>query len=392
MTTTGAQPTPPHQLLQSIIQRASNRSPGYTANLPGTLIEDIASTDVGAAALMDQARVDAINSVTPYGANAYLLKQYGEMLGIPQGQPTRTSVHVVVSGPAGYVLQQGFTVSDGSHNYSLTRGGVIASGGQSPKLEAKAAQSGSWSVPAGSVTQIVTSVPSSYSLSVNNPNPGVPGSGSQSVPDYRAQVIEAFKAPAQGVPSYLTAQLKKIGGVTPRLVAMHQVSSGWVVVCGGGDRNSVSEAIYQSVVDLSTLQGSQISSSRDVTTTLTVPPDSYNITYVAPPEQTVTGTITWNTELANFTQSAQVNQLAATALKNYVNSIPVGNSINLVEMNQAFTNAVSSVIDADNINALTYDLKVNGSNVSPPAGKRVITSDPESYFHAAANALTVQKG
>jgi hypothetical protein len=47
--------------------------PDYTANLPGSLIEDISSTDVQALATIDQARVDAINSFSPYGANAFAL-------------------------------------------------------------------------------------------------------------------------------------------------------------------------------------------------------------------------------------------------------------------------------------------------------------------------------
>ena len=58
-----------------LVALVASENPDYTANLPGSLIEDIASTDVGALTGIDQARVDAINSVTPYGANAFVLAQ-----------------------------------------------------------------------------------------------------------------------------------------------------------------------------------------------------------------------------------------------------------------------------------------------------------------------------
>lgn len=73
MTSEGPQPTPATTIWQALIQAVSSQVPGYTANLPGSLIEDISSTDVAALAVIDQARVDAVNSVSPYGANASVL-------------------------------------------------------------------------------------------------------------------------------------------------------------------------------------------------------------------------------------------------------------------------------------------------------------------------------
>ena len=91
----GAVPTSPVNLRSTLINNVAATNPGYTANLPGTLIEDIASTDVAAMAQIDQARVDAVNSVTPYGANAFVLAMLGAQFGIQQGLPTNTSVYVV---------------------------------------------------------------------------------------------------------------------------------------------------------------------------------------------------------------------------------------------------------------------------------------------------------
>lgn len=132
MSAAGPVPTAPATLQQTLIDNVAATNPDYTANLPGSLIEDISSTDVGALTLIDQAMVDAIASVTPYGANAYVLGQMGVLFGLSQAAPTNASVYVVISGPAGYVLPPGFLVSDGTNQYALQDGGVIATGGASP--------------------------------------------------------------------------------------------------------------------------------------------------------------------------------------------------------------------------------------------------------------------
>ncbi|WP_420488937.1 hypothetical protein [Phytobacter diazotrophicus] len=57
-------------------------SPGLTTDLPGSLIEDIVSTDVGALLVCDQARVDLINSVGPLKTNLTMLNLLAQQSGI----------------------------------------------------------------------------------------------------------------------------------------------------------------------------------------------------------------------------------------------------------------------------------------------------------------------
>ena len=387
----GAVPTPPSTLQQALIALVSSTNPGFTATLPGTLIEDITSTCVGALSTIDSARVEAVNSVTPYGANAFVLSQLGAQMGLAQGTPTNTSVNVVFTGPAGFVIQAGFLVSDGTYSYSVLTGGVILSGGNSGQLTAVAVQSGSWSVAAGTVTQIITSLPTGVSVTVTNPEAGTPGGAAESVQSYRSRIQLAQQAAAQGIPAFLKTQLQALSGVTPRLVSILQASSGWEVLCGGGDTYAVANAIYQSVGDLSTIVGS-LTSGRNVSATLTDGYDSYTVTYVNPPQQVVTVAATWNTTLPNFTAGLQVNQLAAPALQSYINSIPVGQPINVLEMQAVFQGAVASVLPAINLTSLVFVVTINGTQVSPETGTSIIASDPESYFYASASAVTVTQG
>ena len=391
ITEAGAIPTPPATLNALIIENVAAIVPDYTANLPGTLIEDLSSTVTAAAVQIDQARVDAVNSLAKPTMSPYVLNQLGQAEGIPQGQATNTSAYVVFSGPAGYLIVPGFLVSDGTHQYAVQDGGTIGSSGSSSPLYVVATQPGIWTPGANTITQIVTSVPSGYTLTVTNPNAGTPGGTPQTVQSYRAQIMQARISTVQGTADTIKTLVNQVAGVNPRLVSVLQVSGGWEVIVGGGDPYEVAGAIYQAVLDLGTIVGSQ-TSSRNVTVTIQSPPNSYNVTFVSPPNQAVTMTVTWNTNLANFTGGHQVNQLSQLALTAYVNSIIVGQPINLLEMTAVFQNAVASVIDSTNISTLTFTVYINGVQTSPDAGTSIIPGDPESYFSATATAVTVVQG
>jgi len=171
LTAAGAQPRLPAAILQALLDIATGLSPGLTANLPGILIEDVSSTEVAGISECDQAWVELLNSITPYGANAFLLNQLGQTYGIQAGLETNTSVYVVFSGTAGYSINPGFEVSDGSHDYVVVDGGIVETGGTSAPLFCVATLPGTWPVPANSVTILRTSVATGYSLTCTNPLP-----------------------------------------------------------------------------------------------------------------------------------------------------------------------------------------------------------------------------
>lgn len=125
MTSTGAQPTLPVTLRDNLVNAVAAVVPGYTSDLPGSLIEDITSTSVGALALIDQATIDMINSFTPNTMNEYLLYLMGNVQGIIQGAQSNSSAYVTFTGLAGFSIQKGFLVSDGLNQYAVQDGGVL---------------------------------------------------------------------------------------------------------------------------------------------------------------------------------------------------------------------------------------------------------------------------
>ena len=314
ITSAGAIPASPTDLLNAEIAAATALSPGLTANLPGSLIEDLASTAAGALVIQDQAYVDLVNSISPYTANASILYQLGAVYGVQQGIGSNTSVYVTFTGNAGYVIPVGFTVSDGSYQYTVQDGGIISASGTSSALYCLATTSGSWAVPVGTVTQIITSVPSGFSLTCTNLTAGVPGALAQTLQDYQSQVIQAGLASAQGMPTFLKTQLLNVSGVQPNLVSIRNPNvNQWEIICGGGDPYQVANAIFQSVPDISILVGSTLTVTSITSANPAVVTTSLNHGYSS--GQTVT--------IAGVTPSGFNGTFTATVLSQNSFSIPL---------------------------------------------------------------------
>lgn len=465
MGSTGPVPQTPVAVQQVLLSLVAATNPGYTANLPGSLIEDISSTDVAAILLCGAAQVDLINSLTPLTANPFLLNQLGQIYGVPLGEATNTSVSPVFSGPPGYVVAQGFVISDGTHQYQLTDGGICGSDGNSAPLFALCTVSGSFAVPAGTVNQIVTSVPSGVTLTVNNPQAGTPGEGAETQESYRGRVLQAGLAVGVGMPTYLKTLLERVAGVQTRLVSVRQVTGGgWEVIVGGGDPYQVAYAIYKSLFDISTLVGSTISvlavtkaAAAQVTTDLnhglvtgqvatlsgclgmtqingvaaavTVinqktftmainstafgtylgggslspnnrnqvasiidTPDTYEVPFVVPPQQSVHISLLWGTISTNPVSEAAMAQLGGPALQSYINGLYAGQPINLYELQTTFQQAVTPILDPQLLTRMAFSVSINGVGVAPDAGTGKIDGDPESYFFIELDDIDIAQG
>jgi hypothetical protein len=472
MTTAGAIPSSPTALLNAEIAAATALSPGLTANLPGSLIEDMASTAAGALVIQDQAYVDLVNSISPFTANAPILYELGAVYGVEQGQGSNTSVYVNFYGSTpGFVIPPGFIVSDGSYQYAVQDGGIISSDGTSPSLYCLATTSGSWAVPIGTVTVIITSIPSGVTLLCTNQSTGIPGASAQTLVAYQSQVIQAGKAVAQGMPTFLRTQLQNVSGVQSRLISIQQSGTNWQIVVGGGDPYQVANAIYKGLFDFSNLIGSTFTitnitaatnavitlpfnpqytvgetitvsgatpsaynttyvitglsyvySGAGVVTTITTSknssafgaftsttaaltpnprnetvsvnsyPDSYPINFIVPPAQVVTVALTWNTISTNYVSPTSVAAASIPAIVAYINSITVGQPINIFELQAVFQASVITLIPTPLISKMAFVVKINGVTASAESGTGLIYGDPQSFFETSSATVTVVQG
>ena len=467
LTAAGRTNTPPATINAEIIAGAAALSPGYTV-LPAGLVDDVSSTDTAAIVLCDQAVTETIDSLTPYGANSWLLTQLAQIYlgqGSTAAPASNTAVYAVFTGSAaGIIIAPGFTISDGTNQYVTPDGGITQTGNSSAPIYFVATQSGSWAVPANTVTQLVTSVPSAYTLTVTNPLAGTPGGAAQTEGQFRAQVLQAGLVASTGMPFYLRTLLQAVSGVQAQLISIRTPAARkWEIIVGGtGDPYAIAAAIFQAIPDISTLVGSTMGVStftaatngvvtttlnhgyasgqavvitgctpsayngtytatvltentfstatntstfgaltvggtmtpnfRNTSVTISQYPDSYTIPIVLPPAQTVAMAVTWQTSSSNFVSPAGVAQLAQPVLAAYINALPVGAPINVLELNSTFVAAVAGLVPQNLLTILIFSVSINGIVTAPDVGTETIFGDPESYFSCSAASITVTQG
>lgn len=463
VTPQGAQQTDPLTLWQRFVAIVAEINPGYTV-LPAGLVEDLSSTAVYAIALMDSAACETINSLTPFLANPYILTELGAQFGIPRNATTRTSCYVRFSSASvGYRIPIGFLVSDGTYTYAVQDGAIIEAGGTSELTYCLATQDGSWAVPAGSVTQLASSLPTGYTVTVTNPQAGTPGAGTQTEAEYATLVLSAQQLNAQGTQAKAKSKLTLVPNVQPRLVSIVQTGELWKVICGGGDPYAIANALYSSGVDISTLVGSTTNiltatkanpcvvttdidhgfingqsdvlisgalgmtginggpytvtvinnrsfsfgvnttgapdyaggavatpNTRTINASIFDAPDTYTIPFVNPPAQNVSLQLSWATISPNFISEAAVAQYGIPAVVNYINSIAVGQPINLIALNQVFTAAVAFLFNNDPalISELTWTVAINGVDTPATGLTSLVYGDPESSMNCTASSVT----
>lgn len=383
VTANGVQPQDPSDLRAQLVARVAVTNPGYTDNLPGSMIEDIASTDVAAMALMDSAWVELVNSLTPDGANQFLLIRLARIYGVPPNQASNTSVFLVFSGTVGYVIPAGFLVSDGANVFQVLLGGVIGGGGVSSPIAAVAILPGTFGVPANTVNRPVTSFPSTVALTVNNPTAGTPGGQAESVSSWRTRTLQAGLAACSSSLRGIKTFIGRIAGV--QKISVQATVTGPRVIVAGGDPYQVAYAIFRAVDNPAALVGSHVTGARNVAVSLIDPPNIINIVWVNSPQQSVTVAITWNTNLTNFTGGGAFPALVQPPLVAYINALQPGAPINILAMSKLFEEAVSNTLDSDFLTRLVFAVSINGTPTPPGTGTQIITGDDESYFFTAIN-------
>ena len=391
MSATGAVPTAPLELRNQLIELAIAANPGLTTNLPGTLIEDIASTDVGALTLIDQARVEAINSVSPLGANLFMLNQLGQIYGVQQSQTENVSVNIVFTGTPGYVIDAGIIVSDGTYQYVTQNATVIAYSGFSEQVYCIASVSGTWSVPENTVTNIVSSVPSGVIISVTNPAVGIPPQAAQTPEEYRTAVLDAGKIGASGMIQAIKTYVKNVPGVVSNLVSVAPNGSSWRVIVKGGDPKEVAYAIWQSCGDPAVLSGA-IAGGITASQTIYDIPDSYVITYVIPVEQSVQILITWNTDSSNLVSNDTIDALCSQAVADYVNGLGPGQAINIYEVQYVFQESIQSVLPTSYVTNIEVQVTIDSVITPPSPGTGIVVGDSEGYYYSTVEDITTVRG
>jgi hypothetical protein len=390
ITSAGLTERTPAELSADVVAAITILRPGYTANLPGNLIDDFVGTQLGFLSQAETARSDIIASVSPFGANIPLIYALGSERGLVKGGAANTSVYVTFTGTVGYVISTGFVVSDGSHQYAVKTGGVIGSSG-SVILYCLALSEGSWAIPANSVTSLITSVPGSIALTCINALDGLAGESAETVEAYRARVLEAGLSSSVGMARQLRTLLNAVTGVQSRLIGIKQGNNGWKIIVGGGDSYEVANAIFNSVFDPTVLIPS-IYPARNVTVNITDYPDVYTIIWVQPVLQQVKIKVTWNTSVVSYVSDSAIATLAQQPLTDYINGLYQSDSINVYDLQNIFQDSIASAVPPQQLSKMLFEIKIDDVIVAPTSGTSLIHGDSEGYFSAIAADITFERG
>ncbi|MBJ9963696.1 baseplate J/gp47 family protein [Burkholderia seminalis] len=396
ITMSGLIPRDPAEIQTDLLSRVTRARPGYTSNIPGSMIDDILGTDVAAVTLMEQARVDTINSLTSPTAQPYILNRIGTQLGVQPGTVTNGSVDVAaVNSTPGFVFNKGFIISDGSKQYVLTTPTAVKPDGTSDLMNFVCQTPGTFAIPANTVKILVTTPPDGISVTLNNPQDGVPGTSQEDISSYRARVMETQRAVSQGFLSTLRTTLQQVPGVSSRLISIAytgtDITAGYRVIVGGGDDTAVAMAIFTSMFDLPALMHSA-DSSRNVTVNLRDGSDTYPIPFIRPLQQNVAVTVTWNTLNGNVISDDSVTQAVQPAVLGYINGIQGGGYINENVLRKRVTNAMATVLPEEDITRLVFGYSIDGATVAPPAGEQEIKGNDEGYFVTNVASISVVRG
>jgi hypothetical protein len=132
--------------------------------------------------------------------------------------------------------------------------------------------------------------------------------------------------------------------------------------------------------------------SRNVVVSINDYPDTYDVPFVVPPEQTVAVTVTWNTIATNFIADDSVAQAASQAIANYINSIPVGLPISQYEIQTTFMESVADIIPEQLISKIVIAVDINSVPTSVTSGTGFYEGDPESYFSTSPESISIVRG
>lgn len=379
LTSSGAQVTPFDDIMQAVIQNATEKSPGVAVDVPAELMAAWAQTTAYGIKMAADYYALSANSFSPYGVNEFMLLAQGAQLGFTLNEFNRTSVVIKFMGVDGVRIPRGTLVSDGTYTYQSSIDGIISGG--YVKVLCYATTDGSWAVPAATVVYVSTSFDVSYSVTCTNLNDGTPAGASETIPEYRARVLTALQVNTTATTSYLKSLLWALG-IPQRLVSVDSNIT-HIYVDETADTFNVANAIWQSGVNIDVLDG---------TTTVTIQdyPNSYNIKYTK--AESVLGTIDieWKSPLTNISNTAVESAIIA-AVKPYVNGLAIGYGINGTALTTVIIEAIASIVDKQNVTSLTYTVAYDGAPITP-TDTLFALSNPYDYLVITEADITVTRG
>ena len=132
--------------------------------------------------------------------------------------------------------------------------------------------------------------------------------------------------------------------------------------------------------------------TRNITVNIVDSPDTYPVRYVLPLMQVPWLSVSWQTN-GNTVSDAAIEARAKSGLVKYLNSLSIGQDLNILVINRVFIDSISDIIPEEYITSLSISVSIQTGLSSPvltqpEAGTQIIKSHPEGYWQAISGYIT----
>lgn len=86
-----------------------------------------------------------------------------------------------------------------------------------------------------------------------------------------------------------------------------------------------------------------------------------------------------------------VSSLATIPVVDYINTILIGDPINLLNLKDVFIKSVSEIISPKEISNILLIISINGYIKPPREGSELVYGSDYSYFITSSNAITIKR-
>jgi hypothetical protein len=381
------------ELETDLTNEAIANVPGFTA-LPSELRTNLISEASLVSFKMENAASNVMNGVAPTYANDFMFRQFGQSFGLGGENPeTLAAGDLLFTGPQGTYIPAGLICSDSGDTVEVTTlvDGIIGSGGEATiSAQSETAEA----ILADTIT--VIQVPIS-GVTVNNPNAFTAGLPEETTAEYRARVQNTLSAPRTGQVGRAYELLEATTGVDARLIFFRPTAitiggttyTGIEAVVGGGDDGAVANALFNSFLETKKLISNPSDSDPDRTISYNV--QVYNSTFPIEFTRPLLSTlaITLNLNIKDVTTTSQiVSGLLNTALTSYIDSLHVGEAINLNSLNKILFDTLATIsVYTKNISSEAYTFLIDGIAASPTGGYLPVEFD--QYFTLTSFTLNL---
>lgn len=365
--------------------------------LPGTLENMLLEGGATILKLGEEQQAALLNGFSLFTNLDYMVEGQGLTYNLPRKQGTNNSVLLTFTGVSGTYIPSNSLVSnnDGSINVYTTTSSIIGPTGNC-EVYASPTQTTPLDIPQNTLT--VLGFTNSGVTGVNNNIAGTQAIQEEDLSFYKTRIRNSLAYGRINYSNYLRELIRNIPTNDSRLcnlkIKMVDVTDAqsnvftvmqYEVIAYGTNDYATAQAMFDNTVVKIFSSSLPDSDPNKLVINITDGRDTYPITFTRPKQKSIKISITYKT--TRSLGASNVSNLSVGDIVNYINSLYVGDSLNLILVQEIFHRSIAlAILNLENL--LNVDIVVTDSSDNPitPTGD-VITVASYEYFQVDASMI-----